>query len=112
MFRIAVVAWMAVIAWGSLSPAHGPSFASPSLLHGIAYMILAWLTRIAFPQRRQVGMVVIAGLAVAYGVLMEMLQTLVPSRAAEIWDVLVDVIGILVGMSLPLPTKSKAESRP
>ena len=61
--------------------------------HLLAFSVMAWLGLRAFPRR---VLWVLAGL-LAYGVLIEILQSFTPTRSAEWLDLLADALGILVG---------------
>lgn len=61
--------------------------------HLLAFAVLAWLGCKAFPQRVAVALL---GL-LAYGALIEILQSFTPTRSAEWLDLLADSLGILVG---------------
>ena len=61
--------------------------------HLLAFSVMAWLGARAFPQRM---VLVLLGL-LAYGALIEILQSFTPTRSAEWLDLLADALGILVG---------------
>lgn len=64
--------------------------------HLLAFSTLAFLGRGAFPGR----MVAVLGALLAYGGLIEVLQSFTPDRAAEWADLLADAIGLLLGEML------------
>lgn len=64
--------------------------------HLLAFGTLTWLALQAFPQRLKS---VPLGL-LAYGALIEILQSLTPSRSAEWLDLCADGVGILLGWAL------------
>jgi VanZ family protein len=64
--------------------------------HALAFGTLGVLGCLAWPQRRRQ---VLFGL-LAYGVLIELLQSLTPDRSAEAFDVLADSIGLLLSQAL------------
>ena len=64
--------------------------------HFLAFMVLGWLGMRAFPGRT---LAVLTGL-LAYGGLIEVLQSLTPSRVAEWGDLLADGLGLLLGTGL------------
>jgi VanZ family protein len=64
--------------------------------HLLAFAVMAWLGCKAFPQRL---VFILLGL-LAYGALIEILQSFTPTRSAEWFDFLADSVGILVGWVL------------
>jgi len=61
--------------------------------HLLAFAVMAWLGCKAFPQR---VIFTLLGL-LAYGALIEILQSFTPTRSAEWLDLLADGLGILLG---------------
>jgi len=61
--------------------------------HVLGFAILGWLGRWAWPRRTGIAL---TGL-LAYGGLIELLQSLVPGRYAEFGDLVADGIGLLLG---------------
>ena len=50
-------------------------------------------------KKRKVLVLIIAGLCILYGIIIEVLQeTLVPLRQADIWDVVANAVGIILGI--------------
>jgi VanZ family protein len=66
------------------------------LNHLLAFGVMAWLACKAFPQRLTI---VLPGL-LAYGALIEIMQSLTPNRSAEWLDLFADSLGILLGWML------------
>ena len=66
--------------------------------HLLALGVMAWLGCKAFPQRLTI---VLPGL-LAYGVLIEIMQSFTPNRSAEWLDLFADCLGILLGWMLIL----------
>lgn len=64
--------------------------------HLLAFAVLTWLGGKAFPQRLAITLL---GL-LAYGALIEVLQSFTPTRSAEWLDLVADGMGILVGWAL------------
>lgn len=64
--------------------------------HLLAFGTLTWLALHAFPQRLKS---VLLGL-LAYGALIEILQSFTPTRSAEWLDLCADGVGILLGWGL------------
>lgn len=65
--------------------------------HLLAFGALALLGRQAWPRRTVAWL---AGLLLAYGGLIEVLQSFTPDRFAEWADLLADTLGILCGLAL------------
>jgi len=107
---ILVVLCAAVIAWGSLTPGGGGFIQLPDvLIHGGAYLTLAWLLRRAMAQGAPAGSVLLpAALAWGYGFLMEGLQAFLPYRSAEVKDLVVNAVGVVVAMVLPIHRRSRS----
>ena len=68
---------------------------SDVLLHGIAFSYLTFASGLAHHARRWLPTV---GWMIAYGVAIEFVQSFEPERSAELKDVLVDVVGIGIGI--------------
>lgn len=64
--------------------------------HFLAFSVMAWLGGKAFPQRL---VFVLLGL-LAYGALIEILQSLSPTRSAEWFDLVADALGIALGWAI------------
>jgi VanZ family protein len=64
--------------------------------HWLAFTVLTWLACNAFPKRLAVTLL---GL-LAYGALIEILQSFTPTRSAEWLDLFADGVGILTGWAL------------
>src|SRR5450830_1258207 len=64
--------------------------------HLLAFAVMAWLGCKAFPQR--VAFTLLALLA--YGALIEILQSFTPTRSAEWFDLFADSLGLLAGWLL------------
>jgi len=64
--------------------------------HLLAFGVMTWLGCKAFPQR---GMKLLLGL-LAYGALIEILQSYTPNRSAEWVDLLADCFGMALGWLL------------
>ena len=64
--------------------------------HLLAFGTLTWLALHAFPQRLKSALL---GL-LAYGALIEILQSFTPTRSAEWLDLCADAVGILLGWGL------------
>jgi hypothetical protein len=75
--------------------------------HVLAFAWLTWLGRGAFPGRLRW---LVAGLF-AYGVLIELLQSLTPYRYADALDLVGDAIGIAVGLAVGAAAAAWARGR-
>ena len=64
--------------------------------HMLAFGVMTWLGCKAFPQR---GVPLLLGL-LAYGVLIEILQSYTPNRSAEWLDLLADGAGVFLGWAV------------
>lgn len=64
--------------------------------HLLAFAVMAWLGCKVFPQRLAI---LLPGL-LAYGALIEILQSFTPNRSAEWLDLSADCLGILLGWML------------
>lgn len=67
--------------------------------HVLAFAVLTFLGRMAFPSRRLLLLLGLFG----YGVLIENLQLLTGYRFGEYQDLLADVLGMLIGYLLAMP---------
>ncbi len=64
--------------------------------HVVVFAVLGWMALVAWPHR-------LAAIALAlglYGPLIEMLQTLTPSRSASVADAVADWVGLALGLAL------------
>jgi VanZ family protein len=66
--------------------------------HLLAFGVMVWLGCNAFPQRLTI---VLPGL-LAFGALIEIMQSFTPNRSAEWFDLIADCLGILLGWMLIL----------
>jgi len=106
------VFWMAGIAAGSLLPGIGAPSGPDVLLHGGAYLGLAWLIRSALAGGSRRDWWRAALPAAAYGIVMEGLQSTLGYRAAQLHDVLANAAGALAGALLPpLRWRTRGEDR-
>jgi len=75
--------------------------------HLLAFGVMTWLGCKAFPQR---GMKLLLGL-LAYGALIEILQSYTPNRSAEWVDLLADCFGMALGWLLVWANIGKVRQR-
>lgn len=98
LLKVAFWVPLALATAAALLPAGAPMpFAvSDVLLHAFAFTYLTAALGVAhFPSRRYL---VVALWMFGYGVALELIQSQIPPRSAEIKDVLVDVVGIAFGL--------------
>lgn len=72
---------------------------SDKLLHGAAFLMLAFAGRLAFPASSRSGWALLGGL-IAIGAGIEFAQMLVPGRSADAADWLADSLGVIAGLGL------------
>jgi VanZ family protein len=87
---LAVVSWLAF----TPSPPEAVSRVSDVILHAVAFAYLSFALGLAHDQ----GPLRVALWMLGYGVLIELLQSQIPERFAEVKDVLVDAVGIALGI--------------
>lgn len=89
---------LAGIAALSLLPIRGPDIDLPNsdkFNHALAYMVLMWY----FGQLARCRLAVAGGL-LAYGMSIELLQSMLPPRSAELADLVANLVGMLIGSLL------------
>lgn len=79
------------------SPSDDITYFSDVLLHGLAFCYLTVALGLAHHHRHWL---VPAGWMLAYGILLEVVQSFERERTAEFKDVLVDMVGIAVGSGI------------
>jgi len=94
--RLAWLLMLIVISWLALRSGPGPeiSTGADKLDHVAAFFALAFTAALGWGRLRATGF----GL-LAYGVLIELLQSRIPGRSAELTDVVADAIGIALGLA-------------
>ncbi len=102
---------MAAIAWGSLTPAVSAPSVPDVALHLVVYLVLVWLLRIALPGDGADRRLIAGALAVGFGMLIEGFQAMLPYRGAEVRDLIANVIGVAVGMLLPIRWSTRRSRR-
>lgn len=97
-WRLALLLLLCVGTWLALVPAppRQATLGWDKLNHAVAFAMLAALGALGFAHAR----VRIALALLAYGALIEVLQSFTPTRTAEWLDLLADVLGIAAGMLL------------
>jgi VanZ family protein len=66
-------------------------------LHGFAFVVLSFLLSVSYFNQTLVKP---ALWMLAYGVLIEVVQSQIPQRSPEVKDLLVDAVGIFIGLGL------------
>jgi len=107
--RILWIVCLAVVIVGSLLPGDSAAMRALDKLdvndkveHLLAYAVLAFLP--AIHERRR-NLVVVLILAAALGVLLEFGQLYSPGRSFDIYDMLADAVGIIIGTVAGLPLR-------
>lgn len=100
-WRLLLALMMGVVAWFALMPGSPfggvPNF--DKLQHVLAFFTLATVASLAWPPRAWQEGRVAFGLLM-YGLLIELVQTQLPTRTASAADVLADAVGIALGLLL------------
>lgn len=98
LWMLALIACVIAVLTLALIPAPPPDLTTgwDKSNHLLAFGTLTWLALHAFPQRLKS---VLLGL-LAYGALIEILQSFTPTRSAEWLDLCADAMGILLGWGL------------
>ena len=104
--RIAWLMWLGAIVVGSLLPADSTPLRALAQLaindkvqHVLAYAALAFLPSIHEPRR---NLAVLLVMALALGVLLELGQLYSPGRSFDIYDMLADEAGVVIGAAVGL----------
>jgi VanZ family protein len=108
------LAWRAVLAllllacsWLAFDPNPGPFDVSgrDKLNHALAFAALAFAARQGFPRvaARRIGTALLG-----YGVFIELVQSQIPARSAELTDLLADAAGIAAGALLAAAWRQRA----
>lgn len=95
--------WLALIfaSYMAFAPPKAiPNFQlSGVILHAVTFAVLTYGVRMAyFPSARPKAWLVASLWMLAYGVGIELVQSFTPQRVAEVFDVMVDILGIAVGL--------------
>jgi VanZ family protein len=98
-WRVLLVAAAAGICWFAFTPNPPPAGANvwDKAQHLFAFAVLATLARLAYPRARLAAQL---GGLLAFGVFIELLQSQIPQRSAEIADVVADFCGALFVLPL------------
>jgi len=92
-FPLAVCTWLALMP----SPPDAVARISDVLLHAFAFAYLTFALGLAWPALRLRWLI---GLLLAYGVGIEVVQSLGSARVASLQDLLVDAVGVALGLLL------------
>lgn len=95
-FQVGLFACGVAVAFLAFSPVDGPTLitAHDKINHLVAFAVLSWLADGAYPGREDTT--AIWGLLLLYGMLIELIQHLVPYRDCSLLDFGADALGILV----------------
>jgi VanZ family protein len=98
-WRVLLAALLVGICWLAFSPAPPPELDTgwDKSNHSLAFSTLAVMGCLAFPDARRRYAILASGL-LAFGVFIELVQTQIPSRSADVLDVLADGVGIGAGL--------------
>ena len=96
--RLLLLAAVVTITWLALSPRPPPlvDTGADKINHLLAFTTLSFMAWFALPGARRVAMVAL----LAYGGMIEIVQSFVPSRSAEWADFATDAAGIALGSLL------------
>lgn len=111
-WQLLLAVLVAMVCFLAFAP-HPPDEASlgwDKLNHAVAFAVLALVGRFGFPATRGQALGVALGL-LAFGVLIELVQGLVPGRSSEWADLAADSLGIVAGMGLAQPWLRMARLR-
>ncbi len=100
LFRTATLIWLVVMAWLAFRPVIGIETGLPwdKANHAAAFVVLTALTGRGWPALSRAWL---AAIMLAAGVGIELVQGLPGiGRDADVWDVVADGVGIVVGLAL------------
>ena len=104
-YAIYAIAWFVLSAYGFFM--RPPSVGVPLFPHFDKFVHFAlffgqlWMVARAYTsQMRPVNNVLWAGLALVWAIAIEVIQNTLPSRSADVWDVVADVIGALCALAI------------
>lgn len=112
-WRALLVLLLAVVSIAALSPgSDAPSLGiGDKIDHLLAFVSLAVAAALSWPATRRHGAAAGIGL-LAYGALIEAVQTQVPGRHGDAVDLAVDALGIGLGLALVLGLRSRWRAPP
>jgi VanZ family protein len=90
---LVIVLWLALVP----RPPAAIDTGWDKLNHALAFSALALSGRFGFPGPRWRALAIALGL-LAFGILIEAVQSFLPTRSAELDDVIADVVGIGIGL--------------
>ena len=99
LWKAAFWALLVIVSWLAFAP-HPPSAIDTGwdkLNHALAFGALALSGRFGFPGSR-LRVLGIAAALLAFGLAIEAIQSFIPSRSADLKDVLADLVGIAFGL--------------
>lgn len=104
-FRITLVSILMLICWLAFSQPAEQLFSSgdDKVNHLLAFMSLAFLFDYSFPLKTKQLVIILLG----FGLLIELIQSTIPHRQADIGDLLADSVGIFLFVIMkPLRAKT------
>jgi len=104
-WKASFVIWAVLVTVGSLMPLDAESIElfphSDKVVHGIFYMIMSYLLLKSMIRKSVPNSLVALIFSASYGIFMEVLQhTLGGGRHFDIFDIIANIIGALIGTSL------------
>ena len=107
-WRVLLVLLLAVVSVAALKPGSGaPSLGiGDKVDHLLAFVSLAVAAALSWPATRRHGALAGIGL-LAYGALIEIVQTQVPGRQGDVVDLAFDALGIGLGLAVVLGLRSR-----
>jgi VanZ family protein len=98
-YRGALAVCVLAVAWLAFAPlAEPPLLSWDKSNHLLAFGVMAWLADAGWPERRLAA--VRWGLLLGYGVLIELVQSALPTRHFSLLDIVADAAGILLYLGL------------
>lgn len=92
---------LAVILIASLLPPENlPQGGNDKLRHFISYSVLAWWCGLAFMAHEENQIIKLGIKLIAFGAMIEVLQGLTGYRFAELYDLMANTLGVVVGLFL------------
>ena len=109
LWQVLLVLLVLAVAWLALSPAPPPQADTgwDKANHALAFAVLAAMAELALwpqPARRRLNVAAL----LAYGALIEVVQSRLPARSGEWSDLAADAVGIAIGLLLAAPLLRRA----
>lgn len=112
---LAAVTWFIICTWlltlpGSKFPKDNwlDKIGADKIVHILLFAALTWIWCLVFRNHHKKTFFIICLLSIAYGVVMEFIQRdYIPNRGFDVWDMIADAAGSLLGLYLFLRYKKK-----